>query len=94
MCPRRFDSLIGPRAPEPLRDTRRGEEPRISRGATIATMNSFPSFPAMGIIGVIIAIVIYAGVLALSLWICWAIIRSAVRRALRDHQQWLEQRGR
>ncbi len=55
------------------------------------TMNSLPSF---GLISVIIIIVIYAGVLALSLWITWAIIRSAVRRALRDHQQWLEQRGR
>ncbi len=57
-------------------------------------MNSFPSFPAIVIIGIIIAILIYAGVIALSLWIGWAIIRSAVRRALRDHQQWLEQRGR
>ncbi|MBW4031690.1 MAG: hypothetical protein HIU88_03385 [Acidobacteria bacterium] len=54
-------------------------------------MTSLPSF---GLIGIIIIIVIYAGILALSLWITWAIIRSAVRRALRDHQQWLEQRGR
>jgi len=29
----------------------------------------------------------------IGLWILWTIIRSAVRRALRDHQEWLEERG-
>jgi hypothetical protein len=38
-----------------------------------------------GIIGIVVGLVIYAGVLALTLWIFWAIIRSAVRRALWDH---------
>jgi hypothetical protein len=38
-----------------------------------------------GIIGIVVGLVIYAGVLALTLWVFWAIIRSAVRRALWDH---------
>lgn len=41
----------------------------------------------------VVAILIYLVVLVIGLWIAWAIIRSAVRRALRDHQEWLENRG-
>jgi hypothetical protein len=47
-----------------------------------------PDFPT---IGLVIAIVIYVGLVALGLWLLWAIIRSAARRALRDHQLWLDQ---
>ncbi|WP_349898181.1 hypothetical protein [Parafrigoribacterium soli] len=36
---------------------------------------------------------IYLLLVVITLWILWAIIRSAVRRALRDHQEWLEGRG-
>jgi len=38
-------------------------------------------------------VLIYLVVAVIALWILWAIIRSAVRRALRDHQEWLEARG-
>lgn len=47
-----------------------------------------------GIIGIIVAIVLYIIIIVVSLLIFWAIVRSAVRRALRDHQGWLESRGR
>lgn len=46
-------------------------------------MNSFFFLPVL----------IYLVVVVLALWILWAIIRSAVRKALRDHQEWLEARG-
>ena len=58
-------------------------------------MNYDPSsFAAIGIVGVIIGIIVYLVIFAIGLLILWAIIRSAVKRALRDHQEWLEQRGR
>ena len=58
-------------------------------------MNYDPSsFAAFGIVGVIIGIFVYLVIVAIGLLILWAIIRSAVRRALRDHQNWLEARGR
>ena len=58
-------------------------------------MNYDPSsFAAFGIVGVIIGIIVYLVVVAIGLLILWAIIRSAVKRALRDHQEWLEARGR
>jgi uncharacterized membrane protein len=41
----------------------------------------------------IIPILVYVVLAVIGLWISWAIIRSAVRRALRDHQEWLEGRG-
>lgn len=41
----------------------------------------------------IIPILIYAVLLVIGVWIFWSIVRSAVRRALRDHQEWLESRG-
>jgi uncharacterized membrane protein len=42
---------------------------------------------------VLLSILIYVVTAVIILWILWAIIRSAVRRALRDHQEWLEERG-
>lgn len=48
----------------------------------------------MGVIGLIVGVLVYIIIVGISLLIFWAIIRSAVRRALRDHQQWLESRGR
>jgi hypothetical protein len=58
-------------------------------------MNYDPSsFAAFGIVGVIIGIIVYLVIVAIGLLIFWAIIRSAVKRALRDHQEWLEARGR
>ncbi|WP_349904628.1 hypothetical protein [Parafrigoribacterium humi] len=42
---------------------------------------------------VLLSILIYVVTAVIILWIVWAIIRSAVRRALRDHQEWLEERG-
>ncbi len=41
----------------------------------------------------VLSILAYAVAAVIVLWIAWAIIRSAVRRALRDHQEWLEERG-
>ena len=41
----------------------------------------------------LLPVLIYIVVAVIGLWITWAIIRSAVRRALRDHQEWLEERG-
>lgn len=41
----------------------------------------------------IVPILIYIVLLAIVVWIFWSVIRSAVRRALRDHQEWLESRG-
>ncbi len=41
----------------------------------------------------VIPILIYIVLLVIGVWILWSIIRSAVRRALRDHQVWLESRG-
>ena len=55
-------------------------------------MTSIP-YSDFGFIG-IIPILIYLVVIAIGLLISWAIIRSAVKRALRDHQEWLEARGR
>jgi hypothetical protein len=40
----------------------------------------------------IIFVILYAGGVVLGVWIVWSLIRSAVRRALRDHQLWLESR--
>ena len=58
-------------------------------------MNYDPSSLAtFGIVGVIIGIIVYLVIVAIGLLIFWAIIRSAVKRALRDHQEWLEARGR
>jgi hypothetical protein len=58
-------------------------------------MNYDPSsFAAFGIVGIIIGIIVYLVIVAIGLLIFWAIIRSAVKRALRDHQEWLEARGR
>jgi Flp pilus assembly protein TadB len=48
----------------------------------------------MGILGLIIGAAVSIVIIAVVLLIWWAVIRSAVRRALRDHQEWLEQRGR
>jgi len=59
----------------------------------MSTMTSIP-FSDFGFIGIIVVILIYLVVIAISLLIFWAIIRSAVKRALRDHQEWLEARGR
>jgi uncharacterized membrane protein len=42
---------------------------------------------------VLLSILIYVVTAVIILWILWAIIRSAVRRALRDHQEWLEECG-
>lgn len=42
---------------------------------------------------VVLSILVYTVVIVIGLWIAWAVIRSAVRRALRDHQEWLESRG-
>jgi hypothetical protein len=39
------------------------------------------------------SVAIYVVLAVIVVWILWAIIRSAVRRALRDHQEWLEARG-
>jgi hypothetical protein len=47
--------------------------------------SDFTSFAGAGIIGVLLALLLWAGGVALSIWIFWAIIRSAVRRALWDH---------
>ena len=44
---------------------------------------------AMGIISGVVVYVFVVAILALLLW--W-LIRSAVRRALRDHQLWLDSR--
>jgi hypothetical protein len=52
------------------------------------------SILATGVFGIVIGILVYLVVIAVSLLIFWAIIRSAVKRALRDHQEWLEARGR
>jgi len=41
----------------------------------------------------LLSILLYVVSTVIGLWILWAIIRSAVRRALRDHQEWLEGRG-
>jgi hypothetical protein len=41
----------------------------------------------------IIWIVVYAALVVFAVWILWSLVRSAVRRALRDHQYWLESRG-
>ena len=45
-----------------------------------------------GLVGIIIGIVVYLGVLALSLWIGYLIIKAAVRNGLREHTVWLESR--
>lgn len=41
----------------------------------------------------VVPILIYIVLLVIGVWIFWSVIRSAVRRALRDHQEWLESRG-
>ena len=45
-----------------------------------------------GLVGLIIGIVVYLGVLALSLWIGYLIMKAAVRNGLREHTMWLESR--
>lgn len=45
-----------------------------------------------GFVGLLIAIVVYLGVLALSLWIGYLIMKAAVRNGLREHTMWLESR--
>lgn len=45
-----------------------------------------------GLVGLIIGIVVYLGVLALSLWIGYLIMKAAVRNGLREHTLWLESR--
>jgi hypothetical protein len=40
----------------------------------------------------IVWVLVYAGLVVLTVWILWSLVRSAVRRALRDHQLWLESR--
>jgi hypothetical protein len=52
------------------------------------------AFAGMGILGLVVAVAVYIVIVLVGLLIAWAVIRSAVRRALRDHQEWLEQRGR
>ncbi|MBT2498757.1 hypothetical protein J7E25_06580 [Agromyces sp. ISL-38] len=60
-------------------------------------MNSDPSpnldtLLGAGLVGIIIGIVVYLGVLALSLWIGYLIVKAAVRNGLREHTMWLESR--
>jgi hypothetical protein len=50
------------------------------------------AFAGFGIVAIIIGVIVYVGILLLMILIFWAIIRSAVRRALRDHQEWLDLR--
>jgi hypothetical protein len=49
-------------------------------------------FAGFGIVAIVIGLIVYVGIILLMILIFWAIIRSAVRRALRDHQEWLETR--
>ncbi|RXZ70918.1 hypothetical protein [Agromyces albus] len=60
-------------------------------------MNTAPapnldSLLGAGFVGLIIGIVVYLGVLALSLWIGYLIMKAAVRNGLREHTVWLESR--
>ncbi|MDQ0576086.1 hypothetical protein [Agromyces albus] len=60
-------------------------------------MNTAPapnldSLLGAGLVGLIIGIVVYLGVLALSLWIGYLIMKAAVRNGLREHTMWLESR--
>jgi hypothetical protein len=60
-------------------------------------MNTAPapnldSLLGAGLVGLIIGIVVYLGVLALSLWIGYLIMKAAVRNGLREHTIWLEGR--
>jgi len=41
----------------------------------------------------VVPVLIYLVLAVIGAWILWSVIRSAVRRALRDHQEWLESRG-
>jgi hypothetical protein len=43
--------------------------------------------------GYVFVLVIYLAVIALVLYGLYLVIRAAVRRALRDHQLWLDSRG-
>ncbi len=38
-------------------------------------------------------IVIYLALIGLAFWLLYTLIRLAVRRALREHQLWLDARG-
>lgn len=51
-----------------------------------ATMNSvFSSWH-------LIFLLIYPAVIALGCWLAYSLIRAAVRKALRQHQEWLDTR--
>ncbi len=55
-------------------------------------MFSSPGF-GFGFLGIGLIVLFYAVIVAVILLLLWVVIRSAVRRALRDHQEWLERRA-
>lgn len=40
----------------------------------------------------LVALLIYPALIALGLWLLYSVIRLAVRKALRQHQEWLDVR--
>ncbi|WP_218221098.1 hypothetical protein [Nesterenkonia sp. Act20] len=44
--------------------------------------------------GLVVNLLIFAGLLVVITFVLHAIIRAAVRNGMRDHQEYLEQRGR
>jgi hypothetical protein len=44
----------------------------------------------MSAVSIVAVVLVYALPIAFGLLILWWVIRSAVRRALRDHELWLE----
>jgi len=40
----------------------------------------------------LIVLLIYPAMIALGLWLAYLVIRAAVRKALRQHQEWLDTR--
>ncbi len=48
-------------------------------------MNYFPALHLLGLL-------VYAAFVALAFWLLYIVVRAAVRRALRDHQEWLDRR--